>query len=248
MRDERKVREIEFHNEAYEQQERKKIMSLYSITQGIIARYEERLTRDCAGKKILEYGCGEGSFAFLLAEQGGLVTGFDISDFAIQQAKNEAARRKLNIIFLVMDAENLEFDDRSFDLVCGSGILHHLLLDRSLGEIKRVLVKGGRGVFAEPLGHNMFINLFRRLTPSKRTKDEHPLRASDLELMAKMFPNSRFTFYYLTTLIAMAARRMPFQKGLVEFLDRCDQFLFRVFPFLKKYAWQVLIELENTQE
>jgi ubiquinone/menaquinone biosynthesis C-methylase UbiE len=41
----------------------------------------------------------------------------------------------------VLEAENLSFSNDSFDLVCGSGILHHLDLNRSYKEIQRVLKK-----------------------------------------------------------------------------------------------------------
>ncbi len=89
-----------------------------------------------------------------------------------------------------MDAENLKFNDHTFDLVYGSGILHHLSIEKAIVEIKRVLKKDGRAIFYEPLGHNIFINIFRLLTPSLRSEDEHPLLIKDLELIKRTFsPN-----------------------------------------------------------
>src|SRR3546814_1101008 len=78
-----------------------------------------------------------------------------------------------------MNAEAMTFPDDSFDLVFGSGIIHHLDIDRAFGEIARVLRPGGRAVFIEPLGLNPAIELYRRFTPSARTPDEHPLLRRD---------------------------------------------------------------------
>ncbi|MDX6678429.1 MAG: hypothetical protein QOE31_2481, partial [Solirubrobacteraceae bacterium] len=47
------------------------------------------------------------------------------------------------------DAEDLPFDDDSFDLVLGHAVLHHIPhLDRAFAEFRRVLRPGGRFVFA----------------------------------------------------------------------------------------------------
>ena len=44
-----------------------------------------------------------------------------------------------------MNAEALEFDDGSFDLIVGNGIFYHLDLERAFSEIHRVLVPAGVG-------------------------------------------------------------------------------------------------------
>jgi ubiquinone/menaquinone biosynthesis C-methylase UbiE len=64
-----------------------------------------------------------------------------------------------------MNAEATTFPDNSFDLICGSSILHHLNLDKACAEIRRILRPDGGAVFIEPLGHNPLINMFRKLTP-----------------------------------------------------------------------------------
>src|SRR5713226_5131662 len=139
--DERKKREREFHDRAYERQYRtggiRKIV--YSIHERIANEFHRIVLNDCAGKKALEYGCGEGSMAFLLAARGADVTGIDISKYAIDVARKEARQKGLDIRFIAMDAENLEFQNESFDLVCGGGILHHLDLGHAVPEIQRVL-------------------------------------------------------------------------------------------------------------
>ena len=131
----------------------------------------------------MEYGCGTGALAFDLAEQGSNSVAIDISPVAISEAEQVAHARGLTARFEEMNAEAMTFDNDSFDLVFGSGILHHLDMERATQEVIGVLRPGGRAVFIEPLGYNPIINAYRRVTPTMRTEDEHPLLRSDLELL-----------------------------------------------------------------
>jgi ubiquinone/menaquinone biosynthesis C-methylase UbiE len=82
-------------------------------------------------------------------------------------------RGVVNAQFDVMNAEELEFEDAAFDVIFGSGIIHHLDVPRAYSELARVLAPGGSAVFVEPLGHNPLIRVFRNRTPELRTPDEH---------------------------------------------------------------------------
>jgi len=145
---------------------------------------------DPAGKVVLDYGCGPGYLTEYLLDRGAVhVTGIDISEGEIEQARERAredgtADRSTH---LVADAHDLEFPDDSFDLIVGDSILHHLDLKVALEEIRRVLRPGGRAVFKEPMWHNPILRMGRRLTPSARTPDEHPLTTADWELCASIF-------------------------------------------------------------
>ena len=50
-----------------------------------------------------------------------------------------------------MDCAHTEFPDASFDVVHGSGILHHVGPDAGLREVRRLLAPGGVAIFLEPL-------------------------------------------------------------------------------------------------
>ena len=126
------------------------------------------------GLRVLEIGCGVNSINKSIVDMGAVVTVIDLSEQAILINKRNTPNDVNNINYLVMDAEKLGFDDNSFDLIYGSGILHHLRIDKVIVEINRVLKKGGKALFYEPLGHNVFINIFRLITPSFRSEDEHP--------------------------------------------------------------------------
>ena len=235
-------REAEFHDRTFAEHSRSQLQGFYSITGASRGYYRQLITRDCATKSILEYGCGAGSYGFRLAELGAHVTGIDISPVAITQARESSAERGLDIAWHVMNAEALELPDASFDLVCGSAILHHLDLSRGIREVKRVLKPSGRAVFYEALGHNPAINWYRRRTPHLRTRDEHPLRERDLQLIRQHFDSVSVRTFHLTALAAVPLRKSPAFQTVVSALDAFDRGLFRVLPMLRKHAWSCVIE------
>lgn len=208
--------------------------------------YEQRIFAHCQGKRVLEYGCGTGSSAFALASQATEVVGIDISEVAIVRARQHAAAvRAARTHFLTMDAENTSFESASFDMVCGSGILHHLDVGRALREVARILKPDGTAVFVEPMGHNPAINLFRRLTPGLRTQDEHPLVARDLRLMGRFFGRTEHQFFNLFSLPAFVLNGHPAFLGVLRRLDELDRRAFRWSPSLGLMAWLAVLVMKE---
>ena len=235
-------REEEFHDKRFADDSLRqgKVGRFYKIAISIKKDYQEQLQRFSSQGKVLEYGCGNGGAAFFLAERGVDVTGIDISTVAIKEASNLALKRGLsNVRFLQMNAEQLDFNEK-FNLICGSGILHHLQLRNALHEIKRVLQPGGHAVFIEPLGHNPFINLYRRVTPTIRSQDEHPLLAKDLEMIKSLFPGVEVRYYYLTSLLGAFFTGTVFFNPLLLILETIDKGLLKL-PIVRNWAWQVLL-------
>ncbi len=237
--EERLQREKEFHNETFSSDTRKAAKKYYRSANLSKQYYKDLILRNAREKLALEYGCGPGSAAYDLAKAGAKVHAIDISDVAIRQTLEKASEEGLRIEASVMDAENLSFENDSFDLVCGSGILHHLDLERSYKEIQRVLKPDGRSVFFEPLGHNPIINIYRNFTPSMRTDDEHPLLMSDLTMAEKYFEKVQTKYFNLTAILG------SFIPPLSSALNRLDSGIFRTLPFLRKHAWIVVIEFSN---
>ncbi len=237
----RLIREKEFHNETFAGDTRKAAKKYYKSASLSKDYYHRLLEEGIEGKKVLEYGCGPGSAAFRLAELGGEVHGIDISDVAIKQSQEQAAEMNLNLDFQVMDAENLKFEDQSFDLICGSGILHHLDLKRSYSEIRRCLKPGGRAVLFEPLGHNPVINIYRNLTLKMRTDDEHPLLLKDLKLAEEYFGEVEARYFNLT---ATAATFLPPLAGALHAIDRA---VFKMLPYFRRHAWIVVLTFSESK-
>lgn len=238
----RKAREQQFHDARFARGgPRGGTGAFYRITGESHGRHRALIYEGCAGKRVLEYGCGPGSQAFELARRGALVTGIDISPVAIEIAREQAEREQLPITFEVMDAERTGFPDHSFDLVVGGAILHHLDLDRAYAEIARLLKPGGRAVFIEPLGHNALINLYRKATPGQRTPDEHPLLRSDLAHARRSFAAVNVWYYHLTALAAAPFTKTPLFRPVLGALSAIDRALLKI-PAIQPYAWIAVLE------
>jgi SAM-dependent methyltransferase len=237
--DERLAAEQRFFDEQY-RHERPPLNGFYDLS---AARrdYAGRILSDCAGKQVLEYGCGTGSYAFALADRGATVVGIDISRTAIELA---GAKRSPpgNPRFQLGNAEELEFADATFDLVCGTSILHHLDLVRALRELKRVLKPGGRGIFYEPVGYNPAVNFYRLLTPHLHTPDEHPLKRRDVELMTQEFAHAEIRFADFFALGAIPFLHLPGGKALLRLTEAVDRVAMRL-PALRWWGAVVVIEL-----
>ena len=240
------LREKEFHDKIFAEKTRAKVAPFYALVTRSRKLYEDQLLRNCRGKRVLEYGCGTGSKAYLLAEHGAKVVGIDISEEAIRQSTDRAHALGLDgIQFHEMSAQDLQFEPGSFDVVCGSGILHHLDLPVAYHQVSRVLNDQGTGVFYEPLGHNPLINWYRRRTPELRTPDEHPLLADDIQLARRYFAEVQVSYFHLTTFAAYPLRKLPGFRAAVSLFDLLDRGIFGLLPFTRKQAWIAVLTLSR---
>lgn len=96
------------------------------------------------GAKVLEIGSGPGHVADALAKTGAHVTGVDFSADMVGVAQ----RNHPEITFRRADAEQLPFEQDSFDAVVANFVVHHLARpDVVLSEVRRVLKPEGRFAF-----------------------------------------------------------------------------------------------------
>lgn len=106
-----------------------------------------------AGSEVLDAGCGVGDVAARLAEVHGLVvTGVDVQDDAIAEARRRAAKRQLSdrLRFQEMDYTALSFPDSSFDgAYTMETLVHSDDVEEVLAGLYRVLRAGGRLVHFE---------------------------------------------------------------------------------------------------
>lgn len=93
----------------------------------------------------VEFGCGEGRNAIYMAKRGISVTAFDISSTAIENAKNIAKQKGVNVNFRCQDF--LEGGINGiYDFAYDSGMFHHLSPHRRLTYIellKKIIKPGG---------------------------------------------------------------------------------------------------------
>jgi ubiquinone/menaquinone biosynthesis C-methylase UbiE len=119
-----------------------------------------------AGEQVLDVGCGTGVLTHLAAQavgETGEAIGIDPGPAMIAVARRRSAASRAR--FRLAAIEQLPFEDRRFDAVLSSLMLHHLppeLKTRGLAEVYRVLKPGGRLVAvdldrpAHPLGRLLF--------------------------------------------------------------------------------------------
>lgn len=100
------------------------------------------LLPDVDGRHVLDAGCGSGVYAAALADRGGKVTGVDVSDAMLAEARERVPEATFHQADL---AEGLDvIDTDSVDVVLCQHVFSHLPdLKPVLAEFDRVLVDGG---------------------------------------------------------------------------------------------------------
>ncbi len=234
------IRERDFHNKLQSKEKGRFENIFYKAIFNANRDFFEYLKNNAKDSKILDYGCGIGTFVEKIAKFAPKkIFGIDISEVSIEKAKKNAMELKLEAEYSVDNCENTQFEKNSFDIVYGTGILHHLQLDKCLNEIHRILKPEGNLVFIEPLGTNPLINLYRKFTPKSRSKDEHPLLKKDFKNLDSKF-ETNVKYYGFLTLIFLPFYGSPANSRLFKFLAYTDQFLFK-FKLFKVFAWSCLI-------
>lgn len=199
---------------------------------------------DVAGLPVLDYGCGHGMAAVVLARRGAGVTAFDLSPGYLAEARRRAAANDVRIEFVQADAERLPFTDGRFARVWGNAVLHHLDLRLAARELYRVLQPGGFAVFCEPWGGNPLLSWARRRLPypgKERTPDEQPLIPHHVRLLREVFPSLQVEGYQLLSM----ARRVLRPGRIVSGLEWCDARLLRLAPSLTRLCRYVVLTLRR---
>jgi SAM-dependent methyltransferase len=238
------IREKEFHNKLQSKSSGRFENIFYKAIYNSNEDFFNFLKLNSINSEILDYGCGVGnSIKKVIDYNPKKITGIDISEVSIEKAKKITSSNSLINLF-VDNCEKTKFKNNSFDIVYGTGILHHLNIESCLKEIDRILKPKGKLLFIEPLGTNPLINLYRKLTPKSRSVDEHPLLDEDFNLIQEKFDNVKIKFYGFLTLVFFPFYKSPSDSIFFKILKKIDQFLFK-FRVFKKLAWSVLITAEK---
>jgi ubiquinone/menaquinone biosynthesis C-methylase UbiE len=98
-------------------------------------------------KRILEIACGRGGFSRILGLRGASVCGADFSASAVEIAKERLHRDPSltdRVTYVQADAENMLFDENTFDIVVSCETIEHVPNPRvALREMYRVCKPGG---------------------------------------------------------------------------------------------------------
>lgn len=102
-----------------------------------------------AGTRVLEVGLGHGSLGEAIAGRGAEYHGLDIAAGPVRMMRHRLAMRGDGGEERIVEgsAAAMPFGDAAFDFVYSIGTLHHTgALEKSIAEVHRVLVPGGRAV------------------------------------------------------------------------------------------------------
>jgi len=115
--------------------------------------WRKELFEKIEGKKILEVGVGTGkNLEFYSTDKE--VTGIDFSEKMLEKAKNKS-KDKDHVTLMEMDAENMTFEDNTFDTVVTSCVFCSVPDPvKGLKEIRRVCKNGGKVIMLEHMRSN----------------------------------------------------------------------------------------------
>jgi len=101
-------------------------------------------------KKVLDVGCGTGFLSLILAELGHDVIGVDLSEGMLSKARKKAEENGYDILFKLGDAENLPFENDSFDAIVERHILWTLPNpEKAINGWAKLLKNGGKLILIE---------------------------------------------------------------------------------------------------
>ncbi len=131
------------HGQESAEQARKAYNEIYSSQPGAFLEQPNAfLMRTIRGRKpgrALDVAMGQGRNALWLASQGWTVTGFDVSDVAIAEARKHAAAQGLNIEALVAPFETFDWGKEKWDLI----VFSYFLPQNALPNVWEALRPGG---------------------------------------------------------------------------------------------------------
>jgi len=253
--EERKQKEIEHYDAGAKRQMKEQGGDFEGFNPSVLGSYRflyKIAAPLVAGKKVLDYGCGNGVHSGFLAEHAKEVIGIDLSEGSLEIARKmyklQVASFKLQ--FLKMDCEQLEFADQSFDAVFDGGTFSSLDFEKAIGEITRVLRPHGTLIGIETFGHNPFANAKRvvnRIT-GKRTAwaASHIVTAKEIALLRRYFTVVEVRYFHLVSLFAFPFLALPGGNCMLQFAQRIDVLLFAL-PLLRKYAFKVVFVCKHPQ-
>ena len=117
---------------------------LFAKREGREHQFNKFLAETVKGRqpgKALDIGMGQGRNALFLAALGWEVTGFDISEVGVRQARAEAAKRGLKLDARVGDVDKFNYGRERWDLVVG--MYMHEYLTRNAAKVVASLKPGG---------------------------------------------------------------------------------------------------------
>lgn len=211
------------------------------------------LGKEIKGKRVLDYGCGNGVHLSFLARHAKEVVAIDLSqpslDIAAQRLEKEGLDTTVSMI--KMDCEQLAFPDSSFDVIFDGGTFSSIDLDRALPELSRVLKPTGCLIGIETFGHNPLANLKRKLNEKSGKRTEwaasHIFKLSDLPRVKKYFAETSLWFFHPLSWVIIPLAGKPLGRALLSIGEILDTIALWI-PGVKLLSFKVVFRFSSPKK
>ena len=165
-----------------------------------------KLSMQNGPSKIIDIATGTGDIALCFANDNVQVVGVDNASMMLDLA-NKKSMGLSNIRFQLEDAENMSFDDNTFDVATiGFGVRNFENLEQGLSEIKRVLRPGKKLIILETAVPSFFIFRFGYFLYTKLI----------IPVLGRMIAKNQQAYQYLST----SAEHFPHGKEFKMILEK----------------------------
>ena len=256
-------KEVEFFDKFYDDAGKKQRLQNYLMPEKLIRQviapkypllddfeYAYSLLGNLEGKKLLDYGAGDGWNSICFAKAKANIWAIDISEKGIDLIKKKAQANSVSelIIAEVQNCYKTRFPADMFDIIYGGGILHHLDIEVACQEICRILHPNGVAVFYEPFRETKIMDIIKKIVlrslrkkPSEETKNELPLTCKRIDLMRSYFRVVNYRPFNVLT----SANLLINSEILELVLMWLDYFFMKLIPGFRKLGRAVVIELRQ---
>jgi SAM-dependent methyltransferase len=139
---------------------------------------------DMRDKRVIDIGCGDGTFTIELFDRGKprSMTGIDPCAEAITMAEQKKEEREIE--FVAKGAYDLPWNTDSFDIACIRGVLHHL--ERPIDALREAFRVAPLILVVEPNGYNPGLKVLEKVSTYHVQHEEKSYAASRLNRWVTM--------------------------------------------------------------
>lgn len=199
------------------------------------------------GKRVLDFGSGEGTVATQLARLGARVTGVDISPELVALAREQARLDGVSdrVDFIVADITRHTLPRDHFDFVVCEAVLHHVDVYRFVPALVAALKPGGMMLVQEPRALPPLLQRLRDITPVEKdaSPDERPLNDDEFRCVSDALAEVEVEHFHIAARLTRLLpnlnridRGHPITKAAVTALTGVDRALLTAFPALRSIA------------
>lgn len=152
-------------------------------------------------KKTLDAGCGSGLMLIPLAKKRAIMSGIDLSKYAINILKEHCKKLNIKADLKVGDLKKNNYKDNHFDITILADVLEHIVNPEiAVREAERI-TKKKKGLILVTAPSMIHGCKYLKLLSSRKVKEEdleHPIKASEIKKMFKnsrLIKKSRFAFF-----------------------------------------------------